>query len=36
MVSLESLNEGIAMVARSWTDMSNLQESEIDAEILVF
>ena len=35
MVSLESLSEGVAMLGRSWSDLSALPDSEIDAQILV-
>ena len=35
MVSLQSLNEGIGMVARSWSDLSALPDDQIDEQILV-
>ena len=33
MVSLETLTDGVAMVARSWTNMSEIPEHELDEQI---
>ena len=32
-MSLATLNSGVAMVARSWSDFSSLGEEELDAQI---
>ena len=34
-MSLETLNQGVGMVARSWSDLSKTDDSELDAQILV-
>ena len=35
MASLETLVDGVAMVARSWTNMSEIPEHELDEQIKV-
>ena len=35
MVSLESLNDGVNMVGRSWTEFSSNSDADLDARILV-
>ena len=33
LASLDTLSDGVAMVARSWTNMSDIPEEEIDDQI---